>query len=183
MSRIIRYAEPIYKDKMSDYVNTGMQLVEQQISNQGVIDILQWNNENMAYSNIFCGQSNICVETARILSSDNFTILPELNNIKHDFNSFNTNNNCLREIRKNSILSFFDDKNIESKSSVLERIDRLLKINQKYPNSLYISHGYFMKIMEIQLHYNRKQSQLSPKQIALRESKSAFFGSLLGFDF
>lgn len=89
--------------------------------------------------------------------------------------------NAIIKARKEFIINFFNNQLIESRNSVITRMNQLMDQIKEFPNNtLYISHGFYMKLLEIYVNAPEKFNSVDALIEAFEPTKIPY-ESLHGF--
>lgn len=197
-ANIIRYASVQYTDnKLQDYYLSGMNKKEFELSKEGGDECRSFvkMSKNFELNRVISSPMKQCIQSGNEvlrnsgLSKDLALTFEPLKNIEHNIEKLlgrkiegidQIEPEMLILMRTNVIKQFLEDELIESKESILKRMNLTIQNMQKnHKGSLYISHGLFMKIL--QLFVLTKLEGTTSDLIAVAEVEKPFFGPLEGF--
>jgi len=191
---IIRYAEVEHSPNLyQDYVQSGLLQDSSVLTKKGLEQTKNAVFKLKKIGKIYYSPKPAAKQTAELLSeilrvpSEELALLE---NIKHDFSKLtnfelwkenNPGDEEMYNLRKNFILQFMNDELLESKQAATRRIITLMDIMTKEKNSLFISHGIFIKMFYLycRTHFEGELAEILNKA----DLDKTFYGSLSGIEY
>ncbi len=191
---IIRYASVGYGGNLLfDHFQSGLGRQYLELSSVGRQEINNAKNilKMLHIKSIYYAPSVCCQQTAQLMSEfleAEIFCMSELRNIPHNLESIlgmkidsttQITDGMLVRMRRNFLKSFLNDTLDESKAKIIKRIQFVANNYRKRDSCLLVSHGLFMKLLDIHLTAERISSE--KEIIGLGGIYRPFYGPLIGY--
>jgi broad specificity phosphatase PhoE len=192
----IRYADLVHTNNLyEDYYQSGLLKGNPDLSENGKLKTAKYAREVVKKNivNIFFSPSAACRQTALLINDTlncNMVELPLLQNLKHDFSLLTKKelwiDSCptqktLIDLRMEFFRQFQNNLLLENTTDCIKRIELIYNFSIKNENSLYITHGIILKLLELHIRSNCQSFQLE-STLSYTDFEKPFFSSLKGFE-
>lgn len=190
---VVRYSSVIHSSNLAyEYYLSGIGKYNYSLSKKGISEASKASNSKLLSDihTVYTSPESKAMQTAKVISSHKFCKLQStslLGNIPHNVElllgrsvhkDYVITKNDLITMRTNFIVHFYNDMLLESKSSIVKRIDWLQQSCKEEGNKLIITHGLVIKLLHL---YNQTGFNCSlERMINLSNVTEPFYAPLKG---